>query len=195
MITADRQAARDAEYASAYRVWFATLHPEERTRLTAEGLGQPDISRHTSTREQDESVITRTESPESQPGDDLTFTAPSAPSSTQTPAATGTESAPSLNASDILASFCARIRSHPHPLLAFDAACYASGLMDVEGLSETALAARHGVTRAAFSKLVIQWSQTFDLAPSRGMRSKRARQSYRKARLKFLAKSHDHHVH
>ena len=42
-------------------------------------------------------------------------------------------------------------------LLAFDAACFASGLMDVEGLSESELAKRHRVTRAAFSKLVVQW--------------------------------------
>lgn len=195
MITAAAQAARDAEYASAYREWFATLPPEERARLTADGLGKPDISRHTSTREHDESLITRTESPESKPGDDLVFNAPSASSTAPTPTAPDTEATPLLNASDILASFCARIRAHPHPLLAFDAACYASGLMDVEGLSETALAARHGVTRAAFSKLVVQWSQTFGLAPSRGMRSKRARQSYRKARFKYLAKSKDHHVH
>lgn len=194
MITAALQAARDAEYASAYREWFATLPPDERARLTADGLGQPDISRHTSTREHDDSVITRTESPESQPGDDLVFGASNTPSTPPSPAETGADSPPSLNASDILASFCARIRSHPHPLLAFDAACYASGLMDVEGLSETALATRHGVTRAAFSKLVVQWSQTFGLAPSRGMRSKRARQSYRNARFKYLAKSKDHHV-
>ena len=59
--------------------------------------------------------------------------------------------------------------------------------MDVEGLSETELARRHGVTRAAFSKLVVQWSQTFGLPPSRGMRSKRARRAYRKARLTYLA--------
>jgi hypothetical protein len=60
--------------------------------------------------------------------------------------------------------------------------------MDIEGLSETALAKRHGVTRAAFSRLVVQWSQTFALPPSRGMRSKRARQSYRTSRLMHLSK-------
>jgi hypothetical protein len=99
--------------------------------------------------------------------------------------------ADTTSAADVLASFCARIRSHPHPLLAFDAACFASGLMDVEGLSETALAKRHRVTRAAFSKLVVAWSETFGLPPSRGMRSKRARHAYRQARLTSLAHHHD----
>ena len=190
---ADLQAARDAEYSSAYRDWVASLSPEERAQLDAGGISEPDTSRQTSTREHDDSVITRTESPEPSPGDDLVFTSPKAP-----PLPPSSDDAPpSTTAADILASFCARIRAHPHPLLAFDAACYASGLMDVEGLSETALAKRHGVTRAAFSKLVVQWSQTFGLSPSRGMRSKRARRSYRKARLNYLSKrkSYLHHVH
>ncbi|MFA6286989.1 MAG: hypothetical protein WC661_06335 [Opitutaceae bacterium] len=191
--TADLQDTRDAEYATAYREWLATLPPDERARLAAQGLGEPDTSRRTSTREHDDSVITRSESPESKPGDDLVFTPTQSPPSAPTP----DDAPPSITASDILASFCARIRAHPSPLLAFDAACFASGLMDIEGLSETALAKRHGVTRAAFSRLVIQWSQTFALQPSRGMRSKRARQSYRKSRLNHLSKrkSYLHHVH
>lgn len=102
---------------------------------------------------------------------------------------------PTHTAADVLASFCARIRAHPNPLLAFDAACFATGLMDIEGLSQSALAARHGVTRAAFSKLAVQWADTFGLPPSRGMRSARARHSARQARLTFLSKHHDHHTH
>lgn len=94
---------------------------------------------------------------------------------------------PSWSPADVLASFCARIRAHPNQLLAFDAACFASGLMDVEGLSETDLAKRHGVSRAAFSKIAVTWCKTFDLPPSRGMRSRKARAVARKARLKYLA--------
>jgi hypothetical protein len=201
MTTADLQVARDAEYSSAYRQWFAALPPDERARLAAEGLGEPNTSRQTSTREHDDAVITRTESPEPRPGDDLVFTAAAdlAPGTVSGSEISNPKSAipghAAPIASDILASFCARIRAHPNPLLAFDAACFASGLMGIEGLSETALAKRHGVTRAAFSKLVIQWSQTFGLSPSRGMRSKRARHAYRKARLNYLAQSHLHHVH
>lgn len=201
---ADLQDARDAEYATAYRDWLATLPPDERARLAAQGLGEPDTKRHTSQHD-DETVMSLTESPDIQPDDQVEedderafAAAQSATSAIPTPAA---DSSPSpggyLAAGDILASFCARIRAHPNPLLAFDAACFASGLMDIEGLSETALAKRHGVTRAAFSRLVVQWSQTFALPPSRGMRSKRARQSYRKSRLNHLSKlkSTAHHVH
>jgi len=51
-----------------------------------------------------------------------------------------------------------------------------------------ALAGRHGVTRAAFSKLVVAWSETFNLTPSRGMKSKAARKSYQKCRLNQISK-------
>jgi hypothetical protein len=180
---ADRQAQRDANYATAYRAWIASLPPAERAALDAAGLREPDASRHTSTRQHDEATLDRTAAPELTP-DDLAEQA-------DEPALVVSPSTPAVCAADVLASFCARIRAHPHPLLAFDAACFASGLMDVEGLSESALAERHGVTRAAFSKLVVQWADLFGLQPSRGMRSKRARRAYRRARLTFLAQHHD----
>jgi len=194
MTTADLQAARDAEYSSAYQEWIASLPPDERAQLAAQGIAAPDTSRRTSTRQHDEALITRTESSEPAPGADLVFTAPNAPAPGAPPIPKDSPSVTATAAPDILAAFCARIRAHPNPLIVFDAACYASGLMGIEGLSEKALAERHGVTRAAFSKLVVQWSQTFGLPPSRGMRSKRARQSYRKARLNYLAQSHPHHA-
>ncbi len=204
--SADLQDARDAEYATAYRDWLATLPPDERARLAAQGLGEPDTKRHTSQHD-DDTVMELTESPDIQPDDQVeedderAFAAKQAAQSSTSAAPVPADSSPTpggyLAAGDILASFCARIRAHPNPLLAFDAACFASGLMDIEGLSETALAKRHGVTRAAFSRLVVQWSQTFALPPSRGMRSKRARQSYRKSRHNHLSKlkSTAHHVH
>lgn len=181
---ADRQAARDTAYATAYREWVASLPLSERAALEARGLCEPDASRHTSTRQHDDATLGRTAAPEPTPDDVAELADEPAPVSPSTPADTTT-------AADVLASFCARIRAHPNPLLAFDAACFASGLMDIEGLSESALAKRHGVTRAAFSKLVIQWADLFALTPSRGMRSKRARRAYRHARLTSLAQHHD----
>lgn len=171
MTYADRQAARDSTYTAAYREWIATLSPEERAKLEAGGVAAPDTSRHTSTRQGDALALTLAAAPEPTP-----------------PEAAESDSRPSAAlAADILASFCARIRAHPNPILAFDAACFASGLMGIEGMSESVLAKRHGVTRAAFSKLVVQWSETFGLPPSRGMRSKKARRAYRRARLTSLA--------
>ncbi len=185
MTYADRQAERDSTYAAAYREWIASLPPEERARLAAQGIAAPDTSRHTSTRQGDSLVLQLAASPTAAP--DIAPEADQPVSGSVAPFVHPT--APT--AADVLASFCARIRAHPRPLLAFDAACFASGLMDIEGLSESALAKRHGVTRAAFSKLVIQWADLFALTPSRGMRSKRARRAYRRARLTSLAQHHE----
>ena len=187
---ADRQAERDSAYSTAYCAWVASLAPAERAQLAAGGLSEPDATRHTCTRQHDDVTLDRTAAPEPTP-DDLAELADELRSASEISNPKSAAPADTTSAADVLASFCARIRSHPHPLLAFDAACFASGLMDVEGLSETALAKRHRVTRAAFSKLVVAWSETFGLPPSRGMRSKRARHAYRQARLTSLALHHD----
>jgi cytochrome P450 len=79
---------------------------------------------------------------------------------------------------DVLASFCARIRSCENPLLVFDAICFATGVLSLDGCSQSELARRHGVTRAAFSKIATQWVKTFNLPPSRGMKSRKARRKY-----------------
>jgi len=187
---ADRQAARDADYARAYREWVASLPPTERAALEAGGLSDPDTTRHTSTFQPEASALDREAAPEPTPDDAAELA--DEPPPPATPTATFDHAATA--AADVLASFCARIRAHPSPLLAFDAACFASGLMDIEGLSEAALARRHGVTRAAFSKLVVQWADLFGLRPSRGMRTKRARRAYRQARLTSLAQRHERHA-
>jgi len=172
----DRQSQRDTAYTRAYRDWVASLPADERARLAEQGLLDPDATRHTSTREGDALRLQLTPAPVTTPPPDEVAHAPASDSNA---------------AADVLAAFCARIRSHPNPLLAFDAACFASGLMEVEGLSESELAKRHRVTRAAFSKLVVQWTETFGLPPSRGMRSRKARRAYREARLTYLDEQHD----
>ena len=182
MSAAARQSAHDATYAHAYRQWVASLPPDERTRLAAQGIAAPDTSRRTSTRQGDALILALTAAPAADPGEPCEAV-PFA-SQIQNPKS-------QIGVADALASFCARIRSHPNPMLAFDAACFASGLMDIEGLSETDLAKRHGVTRAGFSRIVVQWSETFGLPPSRGMRSMKARQVYRRAQLTRLTKQHD----
>jgi len=80
--------------------------------------------------------------------------------------------------SDVLAAFCARIRSASNPLLVFDAVCFATGVLALDGQSQTELAKRHGVSRAAFSKIAIQWVKTFGIRPSRGMKSSKACKTY-----------------
>ena len=112
---ADRQAERDSAYSTAYCAWVASLSPAERAQLAAGGLSEPDATRHTCTRQHDDVTLDRTAAPEPTPDDLAELADEPAPVSPATPA-------DATSAADVLASFCARIRSHPHPLLAFDAA-------------------------------------------------------------------------
>jgi hypothetical protein len=163
-------------YAEAYRAWVESLPPAERASLAAAGLDQPDDSYRTSTWHYESAL--------NQPCDG-SFTHPTS----NPPEAEGSRAAveePSRVA-DALAAFCARVRAHPNPLLALDTLCFATGLMGVEGQSQTDLARRHKVTRSAFSKLVVGWIDLFDLTPPRGCRSLRARRAYSLSRHASVA--------
>jgi hypothetical protein len=41
-----RQKARDAEYQSEYKAWIKSLPPDERRKLEAQGLAEPDVAHH-----------------------------------------------------------------------------------------------------------------------------------------------------
>ncbi len=163
-------------YAEAYRVWVESLPPAERAALAASGLDQPDDSYRTSTWN-NESALNQT--------CDGSFPHPTSdPLEAERSRAAVEE--PSRVA-DALAAFCARVRSHPNPLLALDTLCFATGLMGLEGLSQTELAERHKVTRGAFSRQVVGWIDLFDLTPPRGCRSLRARRAYSLSRHASVA--------
>lgn len=170
---ASRQEEKDREYAGCYdtpevRAWIEGMSPEERKRLAADGLLKPMIDRSGSTlREEDaaeSSLVAET------PDFAAVIDKEPDPRAAEPSAST---------AGDALASFCARIRGRANPALVFDAICYATGVTDVEGVSATELAARHGITKQAFSKIAVEWCQTFNLPPSRSMKSKIARSVYR----------------
>lgn len=169
MNATEKQLHSDAAYVQAYRVWISSLPPDERAALAARDLDEPDAKRSTG-KVDDQGVLAVTAVPES---DEL-------------PEATDVQAQIRMATADALSSFCARVRSHTNPLLAFDTLCFASGLMEVEGLSQSALARRHGVTKAWFSQQVIGWLDLFDLPPPRGCRNLGARASCRRARIAVL---------
>ena len=182
----EHQSLKDSTYIKAYHAWVASLPSDEREALAAQKLDAPDVSTRTSTPDCNEVILKLAEYNEPLPGDQFdgeTRGSDSTPS-------TGVESATVV--ADALASFCARIRSHPNPLLALDTLCFATGLMGVEGHSQTELARRHNVTRAAFSKQVVMWIDLFQLTPPRGCRSLRARRAYSVSRKNSLAKEAGH---
>lgn len=166
-----RQAQRDRDYREAYqspevKAWVESLTPAERKRAQAEGLISPLVFGRASGQSEkdlaDSSLAS--ENPDIIESFEPEIPAPQKVNGTET--------------SDALASFCARIRSVTNPLLVFDAVCFATGVMALDGESQTALARRHGVSRSAFSKLAIKWCKTFGLKPSRGMKSQKARETY-----------------
>lgn len=175
---ASRQADKDREYAGCYdtpevRAWIEALSPEERKRLEGQGLLRPMLDRSGSTMRDEDASESSTAS--EMPDLAAAIDNESADAELPTPVVTQMTWA----AGDALASFCARVRGRANPALVFDAICYATGVTDVEGVSATELAARHGITKQAFSKIAVEWCQTFNLQPSRSMKSKTARKVYR----------------
>lgn len=170
---AKNEAQRNQRYREAWespeaKQWLASLSPEDRRRYEAEGLLAPLLAKDGGgtllTQDLAESALA-SEEPDIA---DLVDGAPSV------------ETADAEARGDVLASFCARMRSCTKPALVFDAVCYGTGVLSVEGQSATELAAKHGVTKQAFSKIAVQWCETFGLPPARSMKSKKARASYRK---------------
>ncbi|MFH1067156.1 MAG: hypothetical protein V1746_04585 [bacterium] len=166
---AQRQNVRDTEYQREYERWIESLSPAERAKLEADGLHEPSITSKTSN-VSDKDVA---ESSLASETPDIAAIVDRESSNQESAATTA----------DALASFCARLRSSKNPLLVFDAVCFATGVLALEGASQTELAKRHGVSKAAFSKIAVQWSKTFGLKPSRGMKSKKARKKYRLVQL------------
>lgn len=162
----DKQKQRDAQYARAWE----TLTPAQRRQMAKHGITGPELPRYHTCKPDDEGRM-----------EDITDNASGF--AEQEPEGAQSQPPSQHESGDALASFCARIRGSANPLMQFDAACFAAGLGDLEGKTETELAKRHGVTRAAFSKAVINWCDTFALRPSPGMKSRNARALYRKAQL------------
>lgn len=169
---AKHQAQRDQRYRDAWespeaRAWIASLTPEERRQHEADGLLAPMLPKGGGGTLLDGDLA---ESPLAAITPDMAEVA----DGRDTPA-----NADAQTRSDVLASFCARLRSCLNPALVFDAVCYATGILAIEGNSATKLASQHGVTKQAFSKIAVEWCETFGMQPSRSMKSKRARVSYR----------------
>lgn len=165
------QAGRDQRYRDAWespeaREWIASLSPEERRRLEAEGLLAPMFSKNGGGTLINGDLA---ESPLASSTPDIVE---------QVEGLKIKESANAQERSDVLASFCARLRSYVNLALVFDAVCYGTGVLALEGKSATELAAKHGVTKQAFSKIAVEWCDTFGLPPARSMKSRRARKAY-----------------
>lgn len=174
-----RQAERDRQYERAWespetKAWIESLPPSERKRLEAEGVLKPMLHKHgTGMSEQDlaESNLARVEATFIEKIDEQPILL----------------SAAAENADekmlDMLRRLIAEVLSQNNARLTLECLALACGLATLQGESMTNIAKRHGVSRAAVSKRCVDITEKLNLPPSRSMRSKKAREAYRKAQI------------
>ena len=168
-----RQAAKDAEYQREYKAWIKSLPADERRELEAQGLASPCLQRHgngapdhdmaessAASYTPDIAAMVDHESEEAEPTNDM------------------------RGATRILRHLVADLVAEGNTRLTIECLAIALGLRVYAGDSMTEVANRHGVTRAAVSKRCVDITTRLNLQPSRAMRSKRARQTYRNSQLK-----------
>ena len=165
-----RQTAKDAEYAREYRAWIDSLTAAERRKLEAQGLAEPDLARHGNGSANGDAA----DSPLMRDGDDPAVM----PEPEPEPAA---DTCDIERVWDVVRKVIAEVISHTNARLTAECIALASGF-SYTGSSETEIAQRHGITRAAVSKRCVELTELLDLRPSRAMRSLTARKSYRDAR-------------
>ena len=166
-----RQSAKDAQYEREYRAWVKSLPPEERHKLEAQGLDEPDTARHGNGAARGD----LSDSPLMRQGDDPAVTPDPEPAQS----GEGYLDEDALHGA--MRRVIAEIICHDNARLTAECAALVSGLSYL-GSSMTEIAQRHGVTRAAVSKRCVQLSKILGIRPSRAMRSLTARKSYRAAR-------------
>jgi hypothetical protein len=171
-----RQRSRDDDYRKAYGEWIASLPPDERERLGELGLDRPSVpgsGTGAPTRDVAESSLASCE-----------------PEIIEEPEASAEDTedrdaADPERLHDLLRRLVGELIGQDNARLSLECLALVTGLAYC-GDSMSEIAKRHGVTRAAVSKRCVELTRALNLNPSRAMRSLKARQSYRRARLKHL---------
>jgi hypothetical protein len=175
-----KQTKRDAQYERDYEAWVKTMTIEERREAEKLGLLKPCLQRHgNGAADHDMAESSRaSHTPDiaalvDHEGDQ---------------AGTATH-----DAIEALRHFVADLISEGNTRLTVECLAVALGLSAYNGESMTAIANRHGVTRAAVSKRCVDIITHLNLPPSRAMRSEKARKIYRNSRTKHhRKKKHGH---
>jgi hypothetical protein len=166
-----RQSAKDAEYQREYRAWIESLPADERHKLEAQGLAEPDLAHHGNGSAKGDAA----DSPLMREGDDPAILPEPEPDPPSDPC-------DEEFVWDTVRRVLGEVLSHGNARLTAECIALVSGL-SYTGSSMTEIAQRHGITRAAVSKRCVELTELLDLRPSRAMRSLTARKSYRAARI------------
>jgi hypothetical protein len=159
-----RQAEADQEYQQAYTEWIASMTPQEREQLAAQGLDSPEIPKRSAgiglscDAAEQSAAQSLDEIPEPDPD----------PSVTEA----------DLRVCEVIQKLIGELIVDKNPRLAIEVLALVSGIA-YEGSSMIAIAKRHGLTRAAVSKRCIELSERLGVKNPRPMKTERAREIYR----------------
>jgi hypothetical protein len=170
-----KQSARDADYRRHYAEWLASLSPAELARVKAAGLDQPvrDDSGHGATFSERDLAETPLASAEAHQLDDIE------PAREQP--GFQAQHADDDEIWDVLRRLIGELLTQRNAQLSLECLALVSGVSFL-GDSMSAIARRHGMTRAAVSKRCVEMTEKLGVLPSRAMRSLTARTAYARAR-------------
>jgi hypothetical protein len=159
------QRDRDQDYRRAYNEWLESLSQVELDQLADLGLDRPSLPGSGS----------------GAPGGDMA----ESPLAQCGPAEIEAEEPEDDRFHDLIRRLVGELLSQENARLSLECLALVTGLAYC-GDSMTSIASRHGITRAAVSKRCVEFSLALNLKPSRAMRSLKARESYRAARITRL---------
>jgi hypothetical protein len=177
---AARQRERDDKYRREYAEWIKSLPPEERERVKAMGLDKAYLPSGSGGAVKDAAESSRARCED-------------APITEDEPASVGTSPA-ALDADqlaqddaphEIMRRLIGEMLMQSNASLSLECLALVTGLA-YRGDSMTAIAERHGVTRAAVSKRCVELTIALNVKPSRAMRPLSARHNSCASRVNHL---------
>ena len=188
-----KQSIRDAQYRRDYDAWLKSLTPAERAKLKAVGLDEPLMAANgngISDKDLADSPLA-SETPDIL-GEVDEYLARENTGKTGKTHEMPPSRSPGKNDPEpiweIVRRLIGELMVQQNAKLALDCLALVSGVSFL-GDSMTAIAKRHGVSRAAVSKRCVEFTEKFNMLPSRAMRSLTARKVYARARNNRLERN------
>ena len=177
---AARQRERDDKYRCEYAEWIKSLPPEERERVKAMGLDKAYLPSGSGGAVKDAAESSRARC------EDAPITEDEPPAAGTSPAALDADQLAQDDAPhEIMRRLIGEMLMQSNASLSLECLALVTGLA-YRGDSMTAIAERHGVTRAAVSKRCVELTIALNVKPSRAMRPLSARHNSCASRVNHL---------
>jgi hypothetical protein len=177
---AARQRERDDKYRCEYAEWIKSLPPEERERVKAMGLDKAYLPSGSGGAVKDAAESSRARC------EDAPITEDEPPAAGTPPAALDVDQLAQDDAPhEIMRRLIGEMLMQSNASLSLECLALVTGLA-YRGDSMTAIAERHGVTRAAVSKRCVELTIALNVKPSRAMRPLSARHNSCASRVNHL---------